>query len=42
MGQFFREANKFDLNIAKKWREGDRGGTIAEIDDEDFVEDAAT
>jgi len=42
MGQFFREANKFELNIAKKWREGVRDGTIAEIDDEDVVEDAVT
>lgn len=30
------------VKYRKKWREGVRGGTIAEIDDEDSVEDAVT
>lgn len=35
---FFRKTNEFELNVAKRERrEGNRGGTIAEIDDEDFV-----
>jgi len=28
--------------ISQKWRKGVWGGSIAEIDDEDFVEDAVT
>lgn len=42
MGRFFREANEFELNIAKNGGKATGGGTIAEIDDEDFVEDAVT
>lgn len=41
-GSVFPWDEQIRVEYRKKWREGVRGGTIAEIDDEDFVEDAVT
>lgn len=41
-GSVFPWDERIWVKYRKKWREGVRGGTIAEIDDEDFVEDAVT